>query len=395
MNEQLQKVVDVMEERSVFQTDKKQEDWRYSAEALKQSLRNVKHYVRLPLLYEYWYVAGLAEEFSRTLMAKTILNRSIVFFRKESGELVALQNRCAHRSYPLSESHLEGDTIRCGYHGIRYDASGKILNVPCQAKVPPGGVKSYDVHETGPFVWIWMGEGKGDLSRIPDMTPYMDETRWSFSVGGLPVPGTYLLMQENLADLSHLPYLHASTFGIPESWGARPIEMKVDEEKMTVDFYRESRDWKLSRTFFPPDLNYEGRDFVERAGGHYESPAFHRGWDTLKVNDAKPGERDEFHVYFDHFLTPESHTHTHYYYGVARNSGIDNVEYIEATRQVMKAAFTQDSEAVRHVQNLLDNDQHDFRDLMIAGDKPAIATRRMILKLVEREYGPASRKNVG
>ncbi|HKY21364.1 MAG TPA: aromatic ring-hydroxylating dioxygenase subunit alpha [Vicinamibacterales bacterium] len=362
----------------------------YSIEALEPALRNVQAYVQLPLLYEHWYVAGTSDEFSRKLVAKTLLNRSIVFYRKESGELVALQNRCAHRSYPLSESFLEGDTIRCGYHGIRYNPDGSILKVPCQDRVPTLGVRSYAIHEMGPLVWIWMGDGPADESKMPDMTPYTSSD-WTFCVGTLPMPGNYLLMQENLADLSHLPYLHATTFGVPESWGSKTTEMTIDEERLTVDFYRESTEWEQAKTFFPPYFNYEGRNLLDRAGGRYETPAFFRGWDLLKIKDSAPGERDEFRVYFDHFLTPETGSSTHYYYGVARDHALEDSALTEGVRQIMARAFAQDSEAVGHMQKLLDTDRHDFKELIIAGDRTAVASRRMILRLVEREYGPQSK----
>jgi len=51
--------------------------------------------INTPLLYDYWYVAGLSSEFSGELRARTILNRSLVLYRDEAGHPVALQNRCA------------------------------------------------------------------------------------------------------------------------------------------------------------------------------------------------------------------------------------------------------------------------------------------------------------
>lgn len=70
------------------------------------SIRNVRDYVRLPLLYDHWYVAGLCEEFDRTPTERTLLERSIVFYRTLDGRLVAAQNRCLHRSFPLAEGYL-------------------------------------------------------------------------------------------------------------------------------------------------------------------------------------------------------------------------------------------------------------------------------------------------
>ena len=91
--------------------------------------------INTPLLYNFWYVAGFTSDFSRDLVERTFLNRSIVFYRTaKKNELVALQNRCAHRSYPLAKSRLEGDDIRCGYHGAKFNPAGEIIEIPCQDK---------------------------------------------------------------------------------------------------------------------------------------------------------------------------------------------------------------------------------------------------------------------
>ncbi|WBB52951.1 Rieske 2Fe-2S domain-containing protein [Verrucosispora sp. WMMD573] len=68
-----------------------------------------------------WYVTAYRNEVGRDLLARTVLGEPLVLYRTESGEAVALADRCVHRRYPLSESRLDGDTIVCGYHGFTYD----------------------------------------------------------------------------------------------------------------------------------------------------------------------------------------------------------------------------------------------------------------------------------
>ncbi|MEL6985169.1 MAG: Rieske 2Fe-2S domain-containing protein, partial [Actinomycetota bacterium] len=130
---------------------------------------NVQTYIQLPLLYEHWYVAGTGEEFDRTPKERTILERSLVFYRTVEGRLVAAQNRCLHRSFPLAESRLEGDELVCGYHGIRYDPEGTIVRIPSQKKCPDRKLRTYPVVEQGPFAFIWMGEGDPDHAALPDL----------------------------------------------------------------------------------------------------------------------------------------------------------------------------------------------------------------------------------
>ena len=84
-----------------------------------------------------WYVAAYGREVGRELFARTVLGEPIVFYRTESGEVVALADRCVHRRFPLSESRLEGDRIICGYHGFTYDRAGSCVSVPGQTPDPP------------------------------------------------------------------------------------------------------------------------------------------------------------------------------------------------------------------------------------------------------------------
>ncbi len=58
--------------------------------------------------------------------------------------MFALEDRCAHRQVPLSQGLVEGDTIRCGYHGWAYDCRRRCVDVPYLGKDKlPNGVRSY------------------------------------------------------------------------------------------------------------------------------------------------------------------------------------------------------------------------------------------------------------
>ena len=83
-----------------------------------------------PFIRNAWYVVAPSSEVSRTPLGRTVLGTSVVVFRKQDGSVVALQNRCCHRSFPLSHGTVDGDTIVCGYHGLRYDATRQMHRDP-------------------------------------------------------------------------------------------------------------------------------------------------------------------------------------------------------------------------------------------------------------------------
>ncbi|CAN0429493.1 unnamed protein product, partial [Discosporangium mesarthrocarpum] len=188
-------------------------------------------------LQNAWYVGAWGTEIGRQkLLRRTLLNEPVVFYRQEDGTPVALADKCAHRHAPLSEGKLVGDAIQCPYHGLEYDASGACVRVPGQSNVPPGcRVRSYPVIERHQWIWVWMGDP--DLANPDDIEDFhwMDSPGWVAKGERMHLKGNYKLLIENLLELSHLAYVHATTLGT----GA------VAEEQMK--FERGERDVSLTR----------------------------------------------------------------------------------------------------------------------------------------------------
>jgi len=47
------------------------------------------------------------------------------------GDFYALEDRCSHQDYPLSDGELEGTRLECIYHGARFDVcSGRAVQLP-------------------------------------------------------------------------------------------------------------------------------------------------------------------------------------------------------------------------------------------------------------------------
>src|SRR5437763_7717146 len=75
-----------------------------------------------------WYVAAWDYDLiDGKMLARTLLGENVLLYRGDSGEVIALNNRCPHRGALLSEGRREGDSVRCMYHGIKYDHTGKCV----------------------------------------------------------------------------------------------------------------------------------------------------------------------------------------------------------------------------------------------------------------------------
>ncbi len=82
-------------------------------------------------------MAARSEEVGRTPFARRLLDEPVMLYRRADGAPVALEDRCCHRNLPLSQGRIEGDDVRCGYHGLRFDATGRCVEVPGQSAIPP------------------------------------------------------------------------------------------------------------------------------------------------------------------------------------------------------------------------------------------------------------------
>lgn len=336
-----------------------------------------------PFLFNAWYIAGLAEDFSRTLMRRTILGRPLVFYRTTAGAPVALSDRCVHRSFPLSKSKLEGDTIVCGYHGMRYDEGGQCIEIPAQKAAPQGiCVRAYPLREQGPLVWIWMGDSEpaadlplGDWATDPD---------WPASNAYFHLKASYIALHENLLDLTHLSYIHAATFGTPD-YAFAPYEVETDDAAGRFAVSRSVMPTRLPPVWAKP-TGLEGRDAARIARSEFSGPSVH----TVNVRfyglDVSEAERPDTQITTAHLVTPETATTTHYFIHHGRNFGQEDEGITGFMHEQLTAAFMEDVEGLEAVEAMVaDTPAEDRYEVSVASDRAGVAMRRWIHRQAEAE----------
>ena len=117
------------------------------------------------LLRRYWHPVGCSEFVTSKPQRVKVLGEELVLYRGASGTPALMQLRCAHRSLALDYGRVEGDSIRCAYHGWLYDQTGQCLAQPAE---PEGSsfkekirLKSYQVQEVSGLVFGYMGPEPG------------------------------------------------------------------------------------------------------------------------------------------------------------------------------------------------------------------------------------------
>jgi phenylpropionate dioxygenase-like ring-hydroxylating dioxygenase large terminal subunit len=270
-------------------------------------------------LRNFWYVAAYGPEVTRNPLGRVILGEPIVFFRKEDGTSVALEDRCAHRHLPLSMGRLVGDLLQCRYHGLCYDGTGQCVKIPGQNAIPPlARVKAYPVAERHRWLWVWMGEAaQADETLIPDFH-WLDDPQWGAKGSYLHVKANWQLIVDNLLDLTHLAFVHQSTIG-----NAALVEnaaVKVTRTPNTVTVTRWIIDAPAPPTFV-------------RAGG-FTTPV-----DRWQIIDFAPPA----YLRVDVGCTPpETETTSHYFWGQAHDWDIHKTALTDMLLAEITTAFQED-----------------------------------------------------
>lgn len=329
-----------------------------------------------PFVFDDWYVAAFLEELpAGRLLPRTLLGRRVVLYRSESGAVVALDDRCPHRSMPLSAGRLEGDTIVCGYHGFRFDAAGDCIEVPSQPNCPKNvGVRAYPTVQRGPVVWIWMGEpAAADADRLVPQ-PWMTDPAWTLSQGSLRLQASYIRLHENLLDLTHLSYLHGNSFGTPD-YAKAPFESVVAQGRFALVR-------NVMPTTLPPvwaqTTGLTGKDQAARvARSEFLGPGLHEV--TVRFYDCTlpESQRQEYMVRTAHMPTPETATSTHYFIVHGRDFALGDDAVTHFMHEQLFVAFNEDVTGLAlQEQALAGTPPEDLYEFSVLADGPAVAMRR-------------------
>ena len=340
-------------------------------------------------LYNCWYAAGWTIEIEQDKpLARTFLEQPVVMYRGEAGQYVALEDRCCHRSAPLSMGRIEGDCLRCMYHGMKYNPSGQCVEIPGQARISEQHrVRSYPIEERGGMLWIWMGQPENaDPSDIPHFEP-LDDPEWC----GLPrrcylhYDANWMLIVDNLADFSHLAFVHTNTLGGSEDYATESAQ-HVDKLSNGFEFERWHKGslqppYLQQITPWPADMLVDRRNFVRMytPGVFLMDTQFGpEGWGTEAANL----ELLEFRNC--QYMTPETRNTTHFFWEYLRNFRKGDDDVGETLREAMFKGFIEDKVIIEAQQRLLETGP-SFQPRGLASDNALAQFRRVWFEAIEQE----------
>lgn len=330
-----------------------------------------------------WYAAAWDVEVKRALLPRTVCNRDLVFYRRQDGRAVALEDACWHRLVPLSRGSLVGDEVKCGYHGLVFNAQGRCTAMPSQETLNPAAcVKSYPVIEKHRFVWVWPGDSAlADPDLVPDLH-WNDDPAWAADGKVIHVKCDYRLVLDNLMDLTHETFVHNGSIG-NDAVAEAPFQTTHGDRTATVTRWMEDIE---PPPFWAAQLGKPGR--VDRWQIiRFQAPA------TITIDvgvapagaGAPQGDRSQgVNGFVLNTITPETDRTCHYFWAFSRNYDLHNQRRTTELREGVARIFREDEEILEAQQIAIDrNPGRAFYNLNI--DAGSMWARRLIDRMIDAE----------
>lgn len=136
-----------------------------------------------------------------------VMSENFTLYRGQGGTPHLVSNRCAHRGTQLSTGWVEEDTIRCRYHGWRYDGSGQCVEQPgedasFEQKVK---IRTYPVREYLGLIFAYLGKDKAPPFR---RFPQFEGPGLLLTIPPEHWPCNYFNRLDNDPDPYHVVYTH-------------------------------------------------------------------------------------------------------------------------------------------------------------------------------------------
>ena len=168
------------------------------------------------------------------------------------GRVHLLAFRCAHRGTQLSTGWVEGDNLRCFYHGWMYDASGQCVEQPAEPEpfCEKIRIRACPTREYLGLVFAYFGEGEPpEFPRFPEFEDEEEGVLEAYTYGR-PWNANVFNSLEN--DPFHGAWVHRESYIASGRVGIPTVRCEETEFGYTtiVRLPDEATHWQESQTHF-------------------------------------------------------------------------------------------------------------------------------------------------
>ena len=162
------------------------------------------------LLRSFWQPVAVSGGLApKSAKAIRILSEDLTLYRGESGKVYLVGSHCLHRRTMLHTGWIEGDEIRCMYHGWKYNGAGHCVERPAERTALPANKKiaGYPTKEYAGLIFAYMGPSEAPSFDLPRKDAFERATDLGFARAEF-WPCNWFQHVENSLDPVHVSFAH-------------------------------------------------------------------------------------------------------------------------------------------------------------------------------------------
>jgi 5,5'-dehydrodivanillate O-demethylase len=184
-----------------------------------------------------------------------IMSQDFALYRGQSGAAHLVDATCPHRGTRLSSGRIEGEALRCFYHGWKFGADGQCLEQPAEenAFCQKVSIRAYPVREYLGLIFAFLGNSTPPEFQIH---PEFEQFDGMVEIDSYSRECNYFQNLENALDMSHIGFVHGDNVAIFKGIGlGRALDAEESAWGVTYGFTRPDGQRRVQQ-FGMPNIFY-------------------------------------------------------------------------------------------------------------------------------------------
>ncbi len=231
-----------------------------------------------------WFSVGRTEELKNGAVTRVkAFDRELALYRTRSGVAVIQDAFCPHLGAHLGvEGRVIGESIRCPFHGWRYDTTGQCIEIPYCDEIPDRAkIRTWPSCEVNGDIMVWYHpEEKEPQWEVPVLEEFTSDDWAPVQTWEFTIPNHVQNIAENTCDPVHFQFVHRMP-------ATASNEITVDEDGRVLRLVADASD-----ADFPSELQVA----MHNPGLAVVRNVYGPGAEMLVYSTAQPVTRDETHM---------------------------------------------------------------------------------------------------
>ena len=171
-----------------------------------------------------WYAIATSRDVkAREIRTVRYFGRELILYRTESGEAHVTDAYCPHLGAHLGRGTVDGDNLRCPFHGFEFGNDGRCVRTAYGKAAPrKARLTHWPVREHNGYIFAWYHPAREQPDWEIPVMPGADEGWTPFRTRSLSVRSHPQETSENSVDVGHFVQVH----GFGDAWCESDLEVE-------------------------------------------------------------------------------------------------------------------------------------------------------------------------